>query len=284
MKNKKQKNNTKDLRIKEITKSNLRISELEKEIEIYNKYLKKSLVIKNLKLFGSVCNFITPYILCSGLTIGLCKFINMGYPFVIDEFNKYKTYSLSYETDVLIEYKENYEYKIDPDNILKITTPWELNKDGRYERIVKEYDVEDVEDKIIIDKLLTKDIDYIDKHYKSTELNKEIINQQLSDNDYIISANLTVMDKEEFLPVKETEDENKVNTVSECMSSFIYGTILVLLRKFKLKKALNDINLEYQYSVNYLYKLQSELKKEKEKIKVLMKENNRSNRNGGNNE
>ena len=45
------------------------------------------------------------------------------------------------KADELIEYKENYEYNIDADNILKITTPWVLNKDNKYERVVKKYSV-----------------------------------------------------------------------------------------------------------------------------------------------
>jgi len=282
-KNKKQKNNIRNIVNKEITRTNLRICELENEIEKQNKYLKKTLVIRNLKIFGSVCDFLLPYVLTTGFIFGFGKFINMGKPFVIDEFNKYKTYSLSYETDELIEYKENYEYNIDSDNLLKITTPWGLNKDGKYERIIKEYDVEDIKDKMIIDKLITKDIKYIDEHYNSEEINKEFTNQKLADNDYIISANLTVMDKEEVLSIKETEAKNKIYTISGGITSYLLGTLIVFLREFKLKQSLNDIISEYQNNINYLYKLESELVKEKEKIKILMKENNRANRNGGNN-
>lgn len=241
-------------------------------------------MIRNLKIFGSCCNFLSPYVICGGMTLGLFVGFDSGTPFVIDEFNKYKTYYLNYETDDLIEYQENYEYNIDSKNILKITTPWTLNKDGNYERVIKDYNVKDNSDKILIDKLLAKDMKYIDEHYKSHELEKEITNKKLFEtNDYIINANLTVMDKEDILSVKESETDNKNLAKTELFICLSTGTFAAFLRKFRLKKSINSINSEYKHYLDYLSKLEGNLANEKEKIKVLMKENNRSNKNGDRN-
>lgn len=281
----KQKNSVKSIEKKEITRSNLRICELEKEIEKQKNFIKKSLVIRNLKVFRSVCNFFSPYIIFSGITFIMFDALGSGSPFVIDEFDKYKTYSLNYETDDLIEYKENYEYNINVDNVLKITTPWVLNKDNKYERVVKKYSVIYNTDKELIDKLLLKDIEYIDEHYQSREIKKEITNEKLyEDNDYIINANLTVMDKNESISVKESKTENDNVIIMELITMLLTGTLTAFLRKFRLKESITSVNSEYHYFIEQLSKLEGELINEKEKIKVLMKKNNRVNRNGGNNE
>lgn len=287
MKNRKtrnQKSNIKIKRNKEITRSNLRICELEKKLEKQKKFVRKSLMIRNLKIFGSCCNFISPYIICGGMTLVLSNALGSGNPFGIDEFDKYKTYYLNYETNDLIEYQENYEYNIDPKNVLKITTPWTLNKDGNYERVIKDYNVKYNSDKTLIDKLLEKDIEYIDEHYKSKETKKEITNKKLFEtNDYVINANLTVIDKEDILSVKESETDNRNVVKIELFICLSTGTLAAFLRKFRLKKSINSINSEYKHYLEYLYELEGNLANEKEKIRVLMKQNNRSNKNGDRN-
>lgn len=83
--------------MKKMQTRKLEIEKLEKEkqqieslIKIQRQLNIKNLSIKNLKIFGSVCNFIMPYILVSMVTVAGFKIFRGGYPIYKDSIVKKK--------------------------------------------------------------------------------------------------------------------------------------------------------------------------------------------------
>ena len=79
------------------------VLELQKMIEEQKKITFKEGCIKNLKIFGSICNFTVPLIVSSGVVIGCVYLISSSLPFVKDSEELGKRYSLDYETNGKIE-------------------------------------------------------------------------------------------------------------------------------------------------------------------------------------
>ena len=68
----------------------------------------KQLNIRNLRVFGNTCNFIAPFVISAGLTVGAFRLFGGGLPFHSDEIVKYKAYNLDYKTNGYVTMDESY--------------------------------------------------------------------------------------------------------------------------------------------------------------------------------
>ena len=78
--------------IKELQDLREKTIQLEKQIAEQRVENFKQLNIRNLKIFGNTCNFVAPFVITAGLTVGVFKMFGGGLPFHTDEITKYKLY------------------------------------------------------------------------------------------------------------------------------------------------------------------------------------------------
>lgn len=115
--------------IKELQDLREKAIQLEKQIAEQKAENFKQLNIRNLKIFGNTRNFVAPFVITAGLTVGVFKMFGGGLPFHTDEITKYKLYNLDYQTNGYVTMEESYRTNglLDddlPSNELTIYTPW----------------------------------------------------------------------------------------------------------------------------------------------------------------
>lgn len=254
------------------------ILDLQKKIEEQKKITFKEGCIKNLKIFGSICNFTVPLVLTSSAIIGALYLIGAGLPFVKDDFNKYKRYSLDYETDGEIESNEHYEYKNSDeleDNELTISSPAVLNDDNYYERTTRYYDEDTLDSVELYEAILSEDMEYINANY--TEYDEEkIVTDYLPSNadDYIIKANLDFYVSDDSIPCEESDFDNTFITILEIAGCLAGFAGIHFKRDFRLFSSINRFKEKYKHEVDYLDYLNRELEEKNVKKLSLSKGGN----------
>lgn len=252
--------------------------ELEREIDEQKRKNTKNKYIKNVKIFGSICNFITPFVIATSIYTGFIKVIGGGFPFVKDDFSKYKKYSLEYQTDGTINMEENYVYswwfsKSLPSNKLKIYFPWTQDEDGNYSRVIETYSVGKLDTNDLYHAVLAQNINYITENYPNPKKETETTNQnQEQDNLHIIEASLYRMDKSDILEVEETNSDNNIITAINLVAGLGTGAYIAHKREFKLKNATKEIKENYKQVP--IEPLQEELNQTRNKILSLTKGGN----------
>ena len=84
--------------IKELQELKEKAVLLEKKISEQKLENFKQLNIRNLRVFGNTCNFLAPFVISAGLTVGAFRLFGGGLPFHTDQTVKYKAYNLDYKT------------------------------------------------------------------------------------------------------------------------------------------------------------------------------------------
>lgn len=253
--------------LKELNKE---VLELEHKIEDQKTTNIKNLHIKNLKIFGSVCNYITPYILSATISIGVVSYLGGGFPVVLDDMPKYKLYSLVYKTDGVINgqeyYKSDYLFNSKlPDNELKIYSPWELTEDNNYSRIIQIYDIDRLETFKLHEAVLNEDVEYIKKYFTDFKQEIEITNMQPKYNEgYVIDASLHFLDKSDILKEKESYLKNILITLGELIFALSCGVATNGFRQLFIGDKINQI--KEKYKTISIEPLEKELKQKKDKI------------------
>lgn len=243
--------------------------ELEGKIIQQKKHNKKIKHTKNLKIFKSTCNLISPFIIISGLTIGIVKVCGGGYPFKKDQMNRYKRYNLSYETNGIKQLEEEYQnynfFYQEPQNTLSVSTPWEENQN--YTRIKREYDVDTVNVLELWDALMNENIKYIDRNFTKYKEEIQNTNNLLEKNHLDIKANIQVWDKQDILKYDESNLQNIIVTLSELFTTILLGGLVTKLRTFNYKNSIK--NIKHKYTVTSIEPLQKQLEETKSKILLL---------------
>lgn len=260
-------------REKELKKLRQEALELEYNIKYQKKANIKNFHIKNLKIFGSVCNFVAPFAYVSILTVGTVCLCKGGLPIVIDDITKCKRYSLVYQTDELVDIKEQYETNYFSNNLsneLKIYSPWKKTDDDNYSRVIQTYELEELSDDSLYNAVLQQDISYIEENFTDFKEETEITNmkQEIS-NQYIIEANLNFFDTSDTLIMEESDLKNMLVSFGELVFSLGLGALFAALRKFKLKSSITLIKKEYK--IISTKPLEDDLQKTQDKILALTK-------------
>lgn len=272
----KQKVINRELQIKELQKLKQEIIKLEEDIKKAKTENFKQFNIRNLKIFGHTCNFLAPFVISTGLTVGTFSIVGGGLPFHKDEMIKYKTYSLDYQTNGYVTMNETYTKNrtLDEENKLTIYTLWEY-KDDQYTRYKREYCIKDINTLDLFDAVLEEDYDYITKNIKEYEEETQIINkiEENEKQDYYFDANLYMLDKKDILKIPETDLRNTIITIMELILSLGVGGAIVHSRKFKYLKKLQITNNIYKSMIKEISPMKEELKVIDEKILILSQKN-----------
>lgn len=197
--------------IKELQELREKAIQLEKRIAEQKVENFKQLNIRNLRVFGNTCNFIAPFVISAGLTVGVFRLFGGGLPFHSDEIVKYKAYNLDYKTNGYVTMDESYRTNrwFDdslPSNELTIYTPWEF-KDNQYMRYKREYNISKLKTLDLFDAVLEEDYAYITNNIKEYKEEIQVANsiEETEGQDYFFEASLHMLDKEDVLKYNETD-------------------------------------------------------------------------------
>ena len=246
---------------------------IEHKINDYeNKKIKNS-CLKNLKIFGSVCNFMMPFVIISGITVSGVNYLGFGLPFIKDDIRKEKRYTLDYETNGNIESEEHYIFDspVLSDNELTIYSPWTLTEDNLYERTIKNFDVDyDTSSVSLYNAILNEDIERIEEIYPNYTLETETTNQISSINDdYIIDAHLDFLDSKDILTYKENSSTNIFVTFLELLICLGIPSFISYHRSFSLVDSIKNINKKYESQKEELRDLYEQLDQKQKRITNL---------------
>lgn len=235
----------------------------------------KQLNIRNLRVFGNTCNFIAPFVISAGLTVGAFRLFGGGLPFHSDEIVKYKAYNLDYKTNGYVTMDESYRTNrwFDdslPSNELTIYTPWEF-KDNQYMRYKREYDIRKLNTLDLFDAVLEEDYAYITNNIKEYKEEIQVANsiEETEGQDYFFEASLHMLDKEDVLKYNETNLKNTIITIIELVFGLGIGGAIAYFRDFEYLWELKDANIDYHYRIKAIKPMQEELVATNEKILSL---------------
>lgn len=250
---------------------------IEHKINDYENKKIKNACLKNLKIFGSVCNFMMPFVIISGITVSGVNYCGFGFPFIKDDIKKLKKYTLDYETNGNIESEERYLMNNIFDspaisyNELTIYSPWTLTEDNLYERTIKSFDVDyDTSSVSLYNAILNEDIERIEKIFPNYTLETETTNQISSINDdYIIDAHLDFLDSKDILTYKENSSTNNHVTFLELLICLGIPSFISYRRSFSLVDSIKNINKKYESQKEELRDLYEQLNQKQKRITNL---------------
>lgn len=260
--------------IKELQELREKAVQLEKRIAEQKLENFKQLNIRNLRVFGNTCNFLAPFVISAGLTVGAFRLFGGGLPFHTDETIKYKQYSLDYQTNGYVtmdeEYRTNSWMDELPSNELIIYTPWEY-KDNQYTRYKREYDISEINTLDLFDAVLEEDYAYITENIKEYKEEIQVANsiEETEGQDYFFEASLHMLDKEDTLKYNETDLKNTIITIIELVLGLGIGGAVAYFRDFEYLWELRDANSDYRYRIKAIKPMQEELTATNEKILSL---------------
>lgn len=264
-------------RIKELQELRKEAKRLDEKISEQKQENFKQLNIRNLKIFGNTCNFLVPFVISTGVTVGAFSLFGGGLPFYKDKVIKYKVYDLDYETNGSITMEESYRTNrwIDDglaSNELVIYTPWEYS-DGQYVRYKREYNVDEIDTLDLFWAVLEKNYDYISEKIKDYKEEVQISDSLMTTlgEDWFVRASLHMLDEKDILDYNETNFKNMVITAIELIIGLCAGGVLVLSRNFDYLGEVEDANLDYQEYVEEIQKMQKKLTVTNQKILSLSK-------------
>lgn len=250
---------------------------LESKFQEAKKEKNKQFHIRNLKVFYSISKFTAPFVVCSGITVGLFALFGGGTPFHVDKITKYKTYTMDYQTNGYININEEYRTNrlIDdqlPSNSLIVYTPWKL-QDGQYIRVKREYDIGELTTLDLYKAVLENDYDYIIDNLKNYDEEKQVINKvNISENNnYEMKASLHIRDDNDVLKYNESMTKNIIITLIELVLGLGVGSLIAYFRDFSIFFDVREINYDYHGYTSLLKNTQIELEITKKKVLALTK-------------
>lgn len=263
--------------IKELQDLREKAIQLEKQIAEQKAENFKQLNIRNLKIFGNTCNFVAPFVITAGLTVGVFKMFGGGLPFHTDEITKYKLYNLDYQTNGYVTMEESYRTNglLDddlPSNELTIYTPWKY-ENSQYTRYKREYDIDKLNSLELFNAVLEEDYSYIEENLKDYKEEKQTVNSidETEKMDYFFEASLHMIDKDDTLKYNETDLKNIIVTIIELILELGISGTIAHYRKYNYLWKLERTNQDYNYRIKAIKPMQEELTLTNEKILSLSK-------------
>lgn len=248
---------------------------LKEEINKIKKENTKKICIKNLKIFGNVCNFLCPFVIVAGVSVCSVVAFRGGLPFKKDEITKYKRIALEYQSDGFINSEEHYEINdwlstTLPKSEVKIYSPWSLTQDGNYSRTIRTYSTDKLINLNLYNAVLSQDIEYFSKNFSNYKEEIEFTNKKQVVNDsYIIKSNLHIIDKDDKLVLEESDIKNYNVTICELLATLGLGMLIAYKRNFRINDEIRYIKSGYK--IKPIKLLKEELKMKEKKILSLTK-------------
>lgn len=263
--------------IKELQDLREKAIQLEKQIAEQKAENFKQLNIRNLKIFGNTCNFVAPFVITAGLTVGVFKMIGGGLPFHTDEITKYKLYNLDYQTNGYVTMEESYNKKhlLTNDlqsNELTVYTPWKY-ENNQYTRYKREYDIGKLDSLELFNAVLEENYSYIEENLKDYKEEIQTTNRidETEKMDYFFEASLHMIDKDDTLKYNETDLKNIIVTIIELILELGISGTIAHYRKYNYLWKLERTNQDYNYRIKAIKPMQEELTLTNEKILSLSK-------------
>lgn len=251
-------------------------ADLEKELREQKKEKFEQFNIRNLKFLGHTCNFLAPFVLSAGITVGVFRLFGGGFPFHTDDITKYRLYNLDFDTKGYVTMDDEYrifgildELK---SNSLVVYSPWE-GQDGQYIRFKREYKIGTLDTLDLYNAVLNEDYSYIEQNvtdYKEEIQTSNRINED-EPNDYIIQASLHMLDKEDTLIFSETDLNNIVITIIEVVLGLGVGSLIAWKRDFEYIWEMQHVNRDYNCTIKSLNSTKEKLEDTNQKILSLTK-------------
>lgn len=272
---KQKKINERKNKIKELEILKNKAIELEAQLKQQKIENIKQFNIRNLKVFKNTCNFLTPFILTTGVTVGAFKVFGGGLPFYLDETVKYKVYNLEFQTNGYITMEEEYRTnrwfdQALPSNKLMTYTKWKFI-DNQYIRYKREYEVDNSITLDLYNAVINENYDYIIENIKDYKEEIQVANniEEIGENNYFFQASFHMFDKEDILKYNETNLTNTIITIIELVLSIGFGGVVNHFRKFNYLNELKRDNNIYHSKIKSVKSIEEELKITNEKILTL---------------
>lgn len=264
--------------LKELKDLKKDISELEARLKKEKKDKTKQFHIRNLKVFANTCNFIAPFVVCSGITVGLFALCGGGTPIYVDKITKYKTYNMEYQGSEDIELAEGYrtnrwfDETATSSNSLIIYTPWKF-QDDQYIRFKRKYDIGTLTTLDLYNAILEENYDYIENNLKDYDEEKQIINKidMNEQNNYEIQASLHILVSDDFLKYDETMLKNSIISIIEIILGLGVGSLIAKLRDFNFSYEVNKNNSVYYRYTSVVENTKFSLELTNKKVLLLTK-------------
>lgn len=262
---------------KEIEKLTEKSNDLCRKIKKDGSQLVKAKFVRNLKIFGSLLSFISPFCIVGTIVTGSFYVLDAGLPFIKDKEKNYKKYS--YESiNGIVTLEESYDggvgHKINyGTTIFDVYSPWIENSAG-YERRIRHYKEDNLTDVNLYKALMDNNIDYIYSNYnyidEEIEYSNNLSNEKL-DGTFIISGVLDCIDKNDYILTTESDTENNVTTTCDLCLTLLSSAFWIKLRKYKLKTKIKLYMSEYDNRKKKFESNKEDLEHIQNKIKALSK-------------
>lgn len=214
------------------------------------------------------------YFIVTGAIVFSINVVGEGLPFKKDTITKYKYYGLEYSNGKIENYEEKYITRNLLDDALKnslvVYTPWE--KQGEeYIRYKREYNIDSTFDRSLIDNVIYENINKLEKIELKTEEKRSTNTKQ--DGDYVIEANLELLDRSDKIIYIEEDIKNVIVTLLDLTASISLGAFAShYFREYDLKKYLEDLKkLKSKLNLELEEPIEELIKKTDEKILSLTK-------------
>lgn len=261
--------------IKKIRELIEKCDDLKIAIKKDSKLLERFKLVRNLKIFGSVLNFLTPVCIVGTIITSGFYFLDAGLPFVKDEERKYKKYS--YESgDGEVTLKESYEGGIGRNIDYGITDFFIFSTWGEsgnnYERTIRHYTEKELTNVELYNAVKDNNIDYIYANYNYVDEEKEFfsyLSEEEKNENIKIEGVLTCIDKNDYLLILESDEKNNIATFGVLGLTLFAGIYAIKLRKYNLKSRISEHNKACEDLKNIIDKNKEELRSNRKKIKSL---------------
>jgi hypothetical protein len=246
--------------------------ELEARIRVDKKRRNAAFHIRNLKIFRDTCNFLVPFVVCTGIVVGSGWLLGAGWPVYEDSIKKAKLKSLQIEAQG--EYKRydeeyiNYSILSDTkDSSITIYTPWE-EKNGNYTRIKRVYG-SSAKSQEMIDAILHNDFDYIFESIGGYSEEFQQVNMIDEEPAYKVEGSIYILNTSDTISMPESENRNAWATVIEALLGLGIGGLIAYHRDFEYIYSLKEDWNEYRVKYSVLKKDLEQLKETDAKLLSL---------------
>ena len=228
------------------------IEKLKKQIKYRKAYDLKNSIIRKTLINNCRLRYMVPYILTASVVAGGFKFLGFGYPFYKDTNEEYLCTKKEIDNFGNVRYDEQYGEFDNMTNIINYYTKWQEDN-GIYSRTVLSYNLgklslEQINE--IIDKEMIGVEDILGFPISGFIETKDNLTQEEIKSDEYIEAIIYNVDKNDYILVKESVDDNVSMSVLyffvTLFSMYIPGYYREKISNFNYFDKVSDIEEEYK--------------------------------------
>ena len=241
--------------------------ELEAKLAQSRRKAIKAFHVRNLKIFRDTCNFVLPFVVCTGLMVGTTTLLGFGLPIKQDDFKRPKLANLQIEAQGEYKsYDEEYvSYNPVFDSVkssnLTLYSPWEQQEDGLYRRFKRVYNSLGPEEELI-SAILRNDYETVVSLLSNYDEEIQTVNMINEEPCYKIEGEIHFLNKNDYLTYTEKSGEDIVLTIVDAIIALAIGSLIAYKRDFSVQYAYERDCQDFRIECKAY-------KKDKEKLKEL---------------